>query len=111
MVGFERENVKSQEAEAYMFIAGVRKMMNIANMGRSLVLLIFLLSGFFLPKTQISNWWEWAYWLSPLSYILKAITINEFLDSRWTSLRSFDNSTCLGFDVLKNMDIPTSESL
>ncbi|KAJ0864666.1 putative regulator of chromosome condensation 1/beta-lactamase-inhibitor protein II [Helianthus annuus] len=70
--------------------------MNIANTGRSVVLLlIFLLGGFILPKTQIANWWEWAYWLSPLLYIFKAITINEFLDSRWASqnYRQFNKLT------------------
>ncbi|KAI3671594.1 hypothetical protein L1987_87333 [Smallanthus sonchifolius] len=103
--------IQNVAAGLFRLIAGVCKTMNIANTGGSVVLLlIFLLGGFILPKTQIPNWWEWAYWLSPLSYIFKAITINEFLDSRWTSLRSFDNSTSLGFAVLKNMDVPTSES-
>ncbi|KAI3761584.1 hypothetical protein L1987_52004 [Smallanthus sonchifolius] len=95
----------------FRLIAGVCKTMNIANTGGVVVLLlIFLLAGFILPKPLIPNWWEWAYWLSPLSYIFKAITINEFLDSRWTNLRSTDNTTNLGFAVLKNMGIPTSES-
>ncbi|MFS8026468.1 putative ABC-type xenobiotic transporter [Helianthus anomalus] len=41
---------------------GVCKTMNVANTGGSVVLLlIFLLGGFILPKTQIPNWWEWAY--------------------------------------------------
>ncbi|PWA46848.1 plant PDR ABC transporter associated [Artemisia annua] len=95
----------------FRLIAGVCKTNNMANTGGSAVLiLIFLLGGFILPKTQIPNWWEWAYWLSPLSYIFKSITINEFLSDRWTSKRSFDNSTSLGFAVLKSLDVPTSES-
>ncbi|XP_071711640.1 ABC transporter G family member 35-like [Rutidosis leptorrhynchoides] len=103
--------IQNVAAGLFRLIAGVCKTMNIANTGGSVVLLlIFLLGGFILPKTQIPNWWEWAYWLSPLSYIFKAITINEFLDSRWTGKRSSDNSTNLGFAVLKNLDIPTSES-
>ncbi|KAD2806245.1 hypothetical protein E3N88_39622 [Mikania micrantha] len=103
--------IQNVAAGLFRLIAGVCKTMNIANTGGSVVLLlIFLLGGFILPKTRIPNWWEWAYWLSPLSYIFKSITINEFLDSRWTSLRSSDNTTNLGFAVLKNLDIPTSES-
>ncbi|XP_076904316.1 ABC transporter G family member 35-like [Bidens hawaiensis] len=103
--------IQNVAAGLFRLIAGVCKTMNIANTGGSVVLLlIFLLGGFILPKTQIPNWWEWAYWLSPLSYIFKAITINEFLDSRWTSQRSTDNTTNLGFAVLKTMDVPTSES-
>ncbi|KAK1434148.1 hypothetical protein QVD17_11066 [Tagetes erecta] len=103
--------IQNVAAGLFRLIAGVCKTMNIANTGGTIVLLIvFLLGGFILPKTQIPNWWEWAYWLSPLSYIFKSITINEFLDSRWTSQRSTDNTTNLGFAVLKNLDIPTSES-
>ncbi|XP_076910337.1 ABC transporter G family member 35-like [Bidens hawaiensis] len=103
--------IQNVAAGLFRLIAGVCKTMNIANTGGSVVLLlIFLLGGFILPKTQIPNWWEWAYWLSPLSYIFKAICINEFLDPRWTDQRSSDNSTSLGFAVLKNLDIPTSES-
>ncbi|KAD4889306.1 hypothetical protein E3N88_21379 [Mikania micrantha] len=103
--------IQNVAAGLFRLIAGVCKTMNIANVGGSIVLLsIFLLGGFILPKTQIPNWWEWAYWLSPLSYIYKAININEFLDPRWTNQRSSNNSTNLGFAVLKNLDIPTSES-
>ncbi|GJY22822.1 ABC transporter G family member 35-like protein, partial [Tanacetum coccineum] len=95
----------------FRLIAAVCKTMNISNTGGSLVLmLIFLLGGFILPKSKIPSWWEWAYWVSPLSYIFKSITINEFLSDRWTSKRSMDNSTSLGFSVLKSMDVPTSES-
>lgn len=80
--------IQNVAAGLFRLIAGVCKTMNIANTGGSVVLLlIFLLGGFILPKSQIPNWWEWAYWLSPLSYIFKAITINEFLDPRWTSKR------------------------
>ncbi|KAJ0709582.1 putative ABC-type xenobiotic transporter [Helianthus annuus] len=103
--------IQNVAAGLFRLIAGVCKTMNIANTGGSVVLLlIFLLGGFILPKNSIPNWWEWAYWVSPLSYIFKSITINEFLDPRWTSQRSSDNSTNLGFAVLKNLDIPTTES-
>ncbi|XP_023741118.1 ABC transporter G family member 35 [Lactuca sativa] len=95
----------------FRLIAGVCKTMNIANTGGSVVLLmIFLLGGFILPKTSIPNWWEWAYWISPLSYGFKSFAINEFLGSRWTSKMSSDNSTNLGYAVLENLDIPTKES-
>ncbi|GKC54080.1 ABC transporter G family member 35-like protein, partial [Tanacetum coccineum] len=41
---------------------------------------------------------------------VSAFSNNEFLASRWTSRRCTDNSTNLGFLVLKRMDVPTSES-
>ncbi|CAI9281129.1 unnamed protein product [Lactuca saligna] len=103
--------IQNVAAGLFKLIAGVCKTMNIANTGGSIVLLlIFLLGGFLLPKTQIPNWWEWAYWISPLSYGFKAFAINEFLDPRWTNIRSSDNSTSMGYAVLKNLDIPTKES-
>ncbi|XP_076894183.1 ABC transporter G family member 29-like [Bidens hawaiensis] len=103
--------IQNVAAGLFKLIAGVCKTMNMANTGGSVVLLlIFLLAGFILPRSQIPNWWEWAYWLSPLAYNFKAIAINEFLDPRWTSQRSTDNTTNLGFAILKSMDIPTSES-
>ncbi|XP_076904317.1 ABC transporter G family member 35-like [Bidens hawaiensis] len=103
--------IQNLAAGLFRLIAGVCKTMNMANTGGAVILLlVFMLGGFILPKTKIPNAWEWAYWLSPLSYMFKCITINEFLDSRWTSKRSTDNTTNLGFAVLKNMDVPTSES-
>ncbi|XP_023759511.1 ABC transporter G family member 35 isoform X1 [Lactuca sativa] len=103
--------IQNVAAGLFRLIAGVCKTMNIANTGGSVVLLlIFLLGGFILPKTQIPNWWEWAYWLSPLSYGFKGFAINEFLDPRWTSKTSSDGSTNMGFAVLRTLDIPTKES-
>ncbi|KAI3521518.1 hypothetical protein L1887_10988 [Cichorium endivia] len=103
--------IQNVAAGLFRLIAGLCKTMNIANTGGSIVLLlIFLLGGFLLPKTRIPNWWEWAYWVSPLSYGFKAFAINEFLDPRWTSQRSSDNTTNMGYAVLNNLDIPTKES-
>ncbi|GJZ10574.1 ABC transporter G family member 35-like protein [Tanacetum coccineum] len=103
--------IQNVAAGLFKSVAGVCKTMNMANTGGSIVLiLVFILGGFILPRTQMPNWLEWAYWISPLSYSFKAFSNNEFLASRWTSRRSTDNSTNLGFSVLKRMDVPTSES-
>ncbi|XP_024970012.1 ABC transporter G family member 35-like [Cynara cardunculus var. scolymus] len=103
--------IQNVAAGLFRLIAGVCKTMNIANTGGSVILLlIFLLGGFILPKTRIPNWWEWAYWISPLSYGFKAFTVNEFLDDRWTSIRSTDGTTNVGYAVLRNLDVPTEES-
>ena len=68
----------------FRLIAGLCRTMNIANTGGTLVLLlVFFLGGFLIPKTKIPDWWEWGYWLSPLSYGLRAFAINEFLAPRW----------------------------
>ncbi|CAI9281118.1 unnamed protein product [Lactuca saligna] len=103
--------IQNVAAGLFRLIAGVCKTTNISNTGGAVVLLlIFLLGGFILPKNRIPNWWEWAYWISPLAYGFKAFAINEFLDPRWTSKRSSDNSTNMGYAVLNNLDIPTKES-
>ncbi|KAI3727264.1 hypothetical protein L1987_67076 [Smallanthus sonchifolius] len=95
----------------FRFIAGICRTMNIANTGGTLALLsIFLLGGFILPRTQILSWWEWGYWVSPLSYGFKAFAVNEFFSPRWMNKMSTDNTTTLGKAILENMDIPTQES-
>ncbi|XP_024969108.1 ABC transporter G family member 35-like isoform X3 [Cynara cardunculus var. scolymus] len=103
--------IQNVAAGIFRLIAGVCRTMNIANTGGSLVLLlIFLLAGFILPKTQIPNWWEWAHWVSPLSYGFKAFAINEFYAPRWMNRLSSDNVTPLGTSVLESLDIPTQTS-
>ncbi|XP_076952064.1 ABC transporter G family member 35-like [Bidens hawaiensis] len=95
----------------FRLIAGICRTMNIANTGGTLALLfIFLLGGFILPRTQILSWWEWGYWVSPLSYGFKAFGVNEFFSHRWMSKMSMDNKTRLGTAILENVDIPSEES-
>ncbi|MFS8000103.1 putative ABC-type xenobiotic transporter [Helianthus anomalus] len=95
----------------FRFIAGVCRTMNIANTGGTLALLvIFLLGGFIIPKSQLLGWWEWGYWVSPLSYGFKAFAVNEFFAPRWMNKMSMDNVTRVGIAILENMDIPTQES-
>ncbi|XP_076910333.1 ABC transporter G family member 35-like isoform X1 [Bidens hawaiensis] len=94
----------------FRFIAGACRTMNIANTGGTLALmLIFLLGGFILPKSQIPNWWEWATWVFPLSYGFKAFAVNEFLAPRWMKKTSSNNVTRLGIAILENMDVPTQK--
>ncbi|XP_071731908.1 ABC transporter G family member 35-like [Rutidosis leptorrhynchoides] len=94
----------------FRLIAGVCRTMNIANTGGILaLLLIFLLGGFILPKAQIPNWWEWATWVLPLSYGLKAFEINEFFAPRWMNRMSSNNVTRLGIAILESTDVPTQK--
>lgn len=34
---------------------------------------------------SIPGWWIWIYWLSPFSYALRAIVINEMTNERWSA--------------------------
>lgn len=50
---------------------------------RILSLLFFL---FF--SEMIKPWWIWAFWVSPLSYGQRAISVNEFTATRWNEVGS-----------------------
>lgn len=65
-------------------IGGFCRTMILANtLGFILILLMFMLGGFIIPRTQIKKWWIWGYWLSPMSYADQAISVNEMLAPRW----------------------------
>ncbi|CAK8541757.1 unnamed protein product [Lathyrus sativus] len=87
-------------AGLFRVISGVYRTMIIANTGGSLMLLlVFLLGGFILPKRDIPNWWVWGYWLSPLSYAFNALSVNEIF-APWWSKPSSNGSTSLGVATL-----------
>uniref|UniRef100_A0A1J3IHM4 ABC transporter G family member 35 n=4 Tax=Noccaea caerulescens TaxID=107243 RepID=A0A1J3IHM4_NOCCA len=98
--------IQQMGAGIFRFIASVCRTMTIANTGGMLVLLIvFLTGGFLLPRTEIPDWWGWAFWISPLSYAFNAISVNEFLAPRWMNEMSSDNTTRLGTMVLNMWDV------
>ncbi|KAL6996416.1 transcription factor, partial [Sarracenia purpurea var. burkii] len=97
-----------QEMASGMFrlIAGVCRTMTIANTGGFLTLFfMLLLGGFILPKDKMPKWWEWGYWVSPLSYAFNALMVNEMFAPRWMNKLSSDNATSLGLAVLRNFDV------
>ncbi|XAR64951.1 Iron-chelate-transporting ATPase [Bertholletia excelsa] len=49
------------------------------------ILIVFLLGGFIVAKDDIAAWMQWAYYISPMTYGINAISINEFLDRRWSN--------------------------
>ncbi|KAJ4751592.1 Pleiotropic drug resistance subfamily G protein [Rhynchospora pubera] len=76
--------------------------------GSAAILAIFLLGGFIVPKDEVKSWWIWAYWLSPLTYAQRAISVNEFSAPRW-DLRSSTGSGTVGENVLILQNLPTQE--
>uniref|UniRef100_A0A2C9UZ79 ABC transporter domain-containing protein n=2 Tax=Manihot esculenta TaxID=3983 RepID=A0A2C9UZ79_MANES len=94
----------------FRLIAGICRTMIIANTGGALVLLlIFMLGGFILPKGKIPRGWSWGYWVSPITYGYNAISVNEMFASRWMDKLASDNVTRLGIAVLENFDIFADE--
>ena len=35
---------------------------------------------------KIKSWWIWGYWTSPMMYSNQAISVNEFLSTRWAGV-------------------------
>ncbi|KAL8153334.1 hypothetical protein V2J09_011094 [Rumex salicifolius] len=98
--------IQQMAAGLFRVIAGVCRTMIIAQTGGSLViLLLFMLGGFILPRDQIKNWLKWGYWSSPMSYAFNAISVNEMLAPRWMNKLASDNTTLLGVQVLKNFSV------
>uniref|UniRef100_A0ACD5WG15 Uncharacterized protein n=2 Tax=Avena sativa TaxID=4498 RepID=A0ACD5WG15_AVESA len=68
----------------FRFLGAILKSMVVANTFVMFVLLIiFIFGGFLIPRGDIRPWWIWAYWSSPMMYSQNAISVNEFLASRW----------------------------
>ena len=43
------------------------------------VILMVLFSGYIIPKSNVPPGWIWFYWINPIAYVLRSVTVNEFL--------------------------------
>ncbi|OIW15880.1 hypothetical protein TanjilG_04415 [Lupinus angustifolius] len=94
--------VQQMAAGMFRLISGVCRTMIVANTGGALMLLlVFLLGGFILPKDDIPNYWIWGYWISPLMYAFNAFSVNEMLAPRWQKPSSTGQTT-IGLATLNN---------
>lgn len=90
----------------FRLIGGFCRSMILANTGGSFVLLIiFVLGGFVIPRAKIPPWWIWGYWISPLAYGETATTVNEFLAPRWSKTSGGD--VTVGIQVLQSRGLYT----
>lgn len=90
-------------------MASIARDMVLANtFGSAALLIIFLLGGFIVPKEMIKPWWIWGYWLSPLTYGQRAITVNEFTASRWMKKSAIGNNT-VGYNILVSNNLPVDD--
>jgi ABC-type multidrug transport system fused ATPase/permease subunit len=82
--------------------------------GISIVIMI-LFSGFIQPKALIPPGWSWFYWINPVAWALKAVTINEFKSSKYDFLTCVDPACILpqkryGDFILEQYGNPTTTS-
>jgi ABC-type multidrug transport system ATPase subunit/ABC-type multidrug transport system permease subunit len=61
------------------------------------LVVMVLFSGYIIPKNGISDGWIWFYWINPLAYALKGITVNEFLGSEYDELICANYPACTQF--------------
>ncbi|XP_027337469.1 ABC transporter G family member 31-like [Abrus precatorius] len=93
----------------FRFMASLARDMVLANtFGTAALMIVFLLGGFIIPKGMIKPWWIWGYWVSPLSYGQKAISVNEFTATRWMKDSAFGQGT-VGSNILKLYSLPTND--
>ncbi|XP_074564313.1 ABC transporter G family member 45-like [Curcuma longa] len=76
--------VHQMSTSLFRFIAIVARTQLMANiLGTATLVAVYIFGGFVISKDAIPSWLIWGCWLSPLTYSLNAIAINEFLDQRW----------------------------
>ncbi|CAL4924482.1 unnamed protein product [Urochloa decumbens] len=94
----------------FRMMGAIARDMTIANtFGSAALLAIFLLGGFIVPKEAIKPWWQWAYWVSPLMYGQRAISVNEFSASRWSKVSVVGSNSTVGTNVLISHNLPTQD--
>ncbi|XP_062030524.1 pleiotropic drug resistance protein 1-like isoform X1 [Rosa rugosa] len=89
----------------FRLIGALGRNITIANTFAFGTLLVILgLCGFIISKEDLKKWLLWGYWLSPITYGLNAIAVNEFLGKSWRHVPA--NSTeALGVMILKYQGI------
>ncbi|PNT72751.1 hypothetical protein BRADI_2g48620v3 [Brachypodium distachyon] len=93
----------------FRVVAGLCRNVVITNTAGSLVLLImFVLGGFILPRDAIPKWLLWGYWCSPLTYAYIALAANEMHSPRWMD-QSLADGRPLGVAVLQNSGVFTDK--
>ncbi|XP_059429921.1 pleiotropic drug resistance protein 2-like isoform X1 [Corylus avellana] len=92
----------------FRFIAAVGRTQVVANtLGLFTLLMVFVLGGFIVSKDDIESWMIWGYYISPMMYGQNAISINEFLDDRWSTPVVNSSQPTVGKALLKERGLFT----
>ncbi|XP_020424974.1 pleiotropic drug resistance protein 1 [Prunus persica] len=89
----------------FRLIGALGRNITVANTFGFVAFLVILgLGGFILSQEDMNKWTLWGYYLSPFTYGLNAMAVNEFLGESWSQVPA--NSTeALGVLVLKSRGI------
>jgi ABC-type multidrug transport system permease subunit len=102
-------------AQIFRFLSAVLPSPGMATPVAGIMIIVMILfSGFILPKAIIPPGWEWFYYINPISWALKAVTVNEFMSTK------YDFDTCInpactstkrfGTYILEQYGNPTDEA-
>ncbi|DBA79271.1 TPA: hypothetical protein ACH3X2_007820 [Trebouxia sp. C0005] len=93
----------------YRVVATASRQIVVANAaGMLLLLCVFLMNGFVIRRPFIHPWVIWIYWANPLSYITRAILINEFTAHHWQNkLYPYGSTQTLGDGIMGTIGIST----
>ncbi|KAL6638325.1 hypothetical protein ACP70R_025897 [Stipagrostis hirtigluma subsp. patula] len=96
----------------FRFLGAILKTMVVANtFGMLVMLIVFIFGGFVIRRNDIRPWWIWGYWASPMMYSQNAISVNEFLASRWATPNNDTtiDAPTVGKAILKSKGLFTEE--
>ncbi|POM63710.1 ABC Superfamily [Phytophthora palmivora] len=63
----------------FFFLAAIGRNGNIATpLGMVSVLIFVVFAGFIVTKSQIPDYFTWAHWISPITWSLKALAVNQY---------------------------------
>lgn len=81
--------IQQQAGGMFRFIAGLCRTDTLAfTLGWIMILLLFMLGGFIIPRPDIPVWWRWAYWATNMAYAEQATSVNELTAPRWQKVSS-----------------------
>ncbi|KAL0035494.1 hypothetical protein WJX77_008879 [Trebouxia sp. C0004] len=63
--------------------------------------------GIMLARIQIKGWWIWAYWISPVSFAVRSLALNEFTTEQWSAPYEFDSAITIGDATLATFGVQT----
>ncbi|WJX09854.1 transcription factor [Trifolium repens] len=95
--------INQMASALFRFMAALGRDIVVANtFGTFSLLSVTVLGGFVISRDDVSKWFLWGYWSSPLMYGQNAIAVNEFLGHSWRNVTATNSNETLGVLILKS---------